>query len=552
MKRYLVACAYLASAACTDYPADPAADAGGGVAGSSPSPSSGGSAGASVAGGGATSSAGTSASAGGTSAVAAGVPSPGNGVLGFTVPADSPADEPLPACAREVAVDGQEALDAAILAAQPGDCLVLADGNYEASTVTATGSAEAPIVIRSANPLGAVFYDGQLEVSTSSYLVFEGLTFATPDTMKVIDSQYTRFTRCKFALTVEDDWFVMFGNLSQHNRVDHCEFGPKQNTPGPFIVVGQEDTMSHDDRFDHNYFHDNGPPAVNEKESIRIGWSGVYTTMANEIVEHNLFENCDGDPEIVSIKTHQNIVRYNTVRASAGVLSLRHGDGSYLYGNYILGDHKELDCTDRDNLPVKCPAGGIRIYGQNHKVFNNYIEGTVGTGYRAPIQIDGGDGSSSDAHHQVVNVQVVANTLVDNLSGIEIGKNYDSAPKDSVLAFNLVRAPAGMAIQNFKPGTTMKIVGNLLWADDGSGNVGLTLSAEQATVVDPGIEKAGDVWKLVGGSPAVDAAAGLTDMLAEDIEGQLRSMPDIGADEFVDGVAPRAPLTAADVGIDAP
>ncbi len=551
MQRYLAPYACLALISCTNYPADPAGGAGN-AAGGSPSSSAGGGATTPAGGGNSGSSSGGTPSASGGATTAAGVPSPGNGVLGFTLPPDSAADEPLPACGREVAVSSQETLEAALLAAQPGDCIVLADGNYEAPGITVTGSAEAPIVIRSQNPLGAVFNDGQLEVSASSYLVFDGLTFATPDTMKVIDCQYTRFTRCKFALTVEDDWFVMFGNMSQHNRVDHCEFGPKQNTPGPFIVVGQEDTMSHDDRFDHNYFHDNGPPAVNEKESIRIGWSGVYTTVASEIVEYNLFENCDGDPEIVSIKTHQNIVRYNTVRTSAGVLSLRHGDGSYLYGNYILAGQKELDCTDRDNLPVKCAAGGIRVYGRDHKIFNNYIEGSVGTGHRAPIQIDGGDGSSSDAHHQVVGVQVVANTLVDNLSGIEIGKNYDSAPKDSVLAFNLVRAPAGMAIQNFKAGTTMKFIGNLLWADDGSSDVGLVLAAEQATVSDPLLEKLGEIWKIQSGSPAIDAASGLADMLVDDIEGQLRSAPDIGADELADGAALRGPLTATDVGIDAP
>ncbi|MEO0875758.1 MAG: chondroitinase-B domain-containing protein, partial [Bacteroidota bacterium] len=43
------------------------------------------------------------------------------------------------------------------------------------------------------------------------------------------------------------------------------------------------------------------------------------------IVEHNLFEDCDGDPEIVSVKSCDNIIRHNTFLASYGTLSLRHG-----------------------------------------------------------------------------------------------------------------------------------------------------------------------------------------------------------------------------------
>ena len=44
------------------------------------------------------------------------------------------------------------------------------------------------------------------------------------------------------------------------------------------------------------------------------------------VVEFNLFEDCDGDPEIVSVKSCDNIIRHNTFLKSYGTLSLRHGN----------------------------------------------------------------------------------------------------------------------------------------------------------------------------------------------------------------------------------
>jgi len=57
-------------------------------------------------------------------------------------------------------------------------------------------------------------------------------------------------------------------------------------------------------------------------------------------------------------------------------------------------------------------------------------------------------------------------------------------------------------------------------------------------------------WRL-GRSPAIDAAAGSFLFVTDDIDGQPRSKPDLGAQERADG-AGKDPLTAPDVGPDAP
>lgn len=83
-------------------------------------------------------------------------------------------------------------------------------------------------------------------------------------------------------------------------------------------------------------------------------------------IEQNLFENCDGDPERVFVKTCDNIIRYNTFLSSKGTVCLRNGNRTVVNGNYFLGQGKE-------------GTGGIRFQGDEYKIYNNYFEGLTGT-----------------------------------------------------------------------------------------------------------------------------------------------------------------------------
>ena len=61
-----------------------------------------------------------------------------------------------------------------------------------------------------------------------------------------------------------------------------------------------------------------------------------------------------------------------------------------------------------------------------------------------------------------------------------------------------------------------------------------------------------DLQKLVPGSPAVDAAVGSYVYVTDDMDGQSRAAKDVGADEYSTQGVIRRPLTASDVGPDAP
>ena len=78
---------------------------------------------------------------------------------------------------------------------------------------------------------------------------------------------------------------------------------------------------------------------------------------ASGSIEHNLFVRCTGENELISNKSSANTYRYNTIVDSpGGELTLRHGNDCLVYGNYFRN------------------TAGMRIFGDRHQVFSNYLE----------------------------------------------------------------------------------------------------------------------------------------------------------------------------------
>src|SRR5205085_6289094 len=152
-----------------------------------------------------------------------------------------------------------------------------------------------------------------------------------------------------------------------------------------------------------NYF---GPRPVltaasNGGETIRVGTSDESFHLSRSTVEDNFFERCNGDVEIISSKSLENIYRRNTFYECEGALTLRHGNGSVVEGNYFFGNHKTN-------------TGGVRIIGEDHKVYNNYFQDLAGTASRSPLSImQGLENSPLNGYFQVRNATVVFNTFVN-------------------------------------------------------------------------------------------------------------------------------------------
>ena len=437
-------------------------------------------------------------------------------------------------CVRTVPVSSTATLATAVSAALPGDCIVLANGSYTFPAISKAGTAEAPISIKAANRGLAVVNSGVIHFLNAAHVTVEGLdvtsnglansgTFFNAGSNGMLiaftDSSFCRLTRTRIHPSgpVSDrDWIVLTGAGTHHNRIDHNDLGPQSVVANMVVVdgTGQEEPMipgnvSQHNQIDRNYFHDIAYSGGNNWEAVRVGRSWQGPTAGFNVVEHNLFFKAHSDPETISIKSSDNIVRHNTMRATSGEFTLRHGNRSQVYGNYILG----VNGSDANS-----GSKGLRVYGADHRIFNNYIH-VNGTG----ILLDAGSSSQTEEpgkeHYQVYRAWVYNNAVIGKQIKFGGSKAFD--PRDCRAANN--------------------IAGSI------SVDSGATVVQEGNTIGNPLVLQSG-VYRNLGGSKdnAVNASFyGLVD----DIDGQARSAPDRGADEQSSApVTTPGPLTTANVG----
>ncbi|NQX59819.1 chondroitinase-B domain-containing protein [Paenibacillus qinlingensis] len=364
-----------------------------------------------------------------------------------------------------------------------------------------------------------------------------------------------------------DRHYIRVEGNGSHNRIAYNDIGPKTGF-GAAITYDGKDMVSQYDVIEYNYFHDMGPRVSNGMEAIRLGLSGLSLVPGHVTVQYNLFDGLNGEDEIVSVKSSDNTIRYNTILNSFGGMVARHGHRNSFYGNFIIADGK------------KEGTSGFRIYGNDHQIYNNYMEGLTDDA----ITVDGGtedagpDGSANPmihwgtgvnevaplrslsevrqtellrGHWRQYNVQIFNNTIVNlasKASAIKMAKRTFE-PTGTQVYNNVIFSNAG-TIFNEKDITDGRpnYVGNMA---DGLAAVSATASVVNATYK-------GDL-KLVRGidglirlsplSPAVDAAQGPY-LPADDMDGQRRTNTvDVGADEYVPAsVLTQRPLTSADVG----
>ncbi|AKF08238.1 Alginate lyase precursor [Sandaracinus amylolyticus] len=457
---------------------------------------------------------------------------------------DDDAGEPPVAC-DVVASDG-ETLERAIAAASPGDTVCLAAGTWRdlVLRITQHGAEGAPITIAAERP-GETIVTGTSAIGLGgSHLVLRGLVFrggrSAGGTLLATRSDVsTPCGHCRLTeLTIdgvdegveESKWVSIYGD---HNRVDHSWFAHKTSSD-VLLVVWRPDGAEDHHRIDHNYFGDR-PPVGEGAETLRVGTSDTHDTPSYTIVEHNLFERTSGEIEIVSNKSGRNVYRHNTFRASIGQLTLRHGDGCVVEGNWFFAD----------GAPG---AGGIRVVGGGHRIVNNYVQGVrTSSDVRGGIVLMSWESDAEPTGYQeVVDVLVAHNTIADSEQSLVLGAgSSDRAPRRITLANNLIGGAIGAVVRSELGIEASTWAGNVLHGDA----LGLD-ETPGIRFVDPGLARDGEgIWRPDPRGPAIDTAAAIDEPLAIDIEGHRRDgRADVGADELVDAPARLPPLTAADVG----
>ncbi len=439
-------------------------------------------------------------------------------------------------CTRTVAVSTSAQLSSAIGNALAGDCIVLENGTYTFPAIKKKGTAQAPIVISARHRGAARVASGSLVLEGAAFVTVEGILWNSAGNVRVSSSSNCRISRFTFRPGVAEvdnsDWLTVSGT-SKSTRIDHNDFGQRTRIGNMIMLAGKGAQIVQGTRIDHNYIHDIHRGGGNGWEAIRAGLSGLALSSANTVIEFNLFERADGDPETISLKSSDNVVRFNTMRNTNGEFTLRHGNRDQIYGNFILSG-----------------SSGIRVCGEDHQIFNNYIQDVTGTA----IFLESGDSDvrneAGKAHYRVWNAKVVFNTIVNSGTGIANGGGHTFHPVSTVVANNIVVGRSGSLYKERTP-VTPTYQGNIGNPTGGTA-IGMTVGASQVRRVDPRLAAVNGVSRLTVGSPAINAAVGSFPFVTRDIDGDARESPDVGADELVTGGTLARPLVPADVGPDSP
>ena len=352
----------------------------------------------------------------------------------------------LQANARKILVSSSAAIIEAGVQAKSGDTLLIQNGTYNNCNliISAKGTANQPIVFMAQVP-GAVHFTGNSYLHiTGNYITVSGVVFKdgyagknhvwqfshgkeVANNSRITGSSIQGFNN---PLRLDENhWLTMSG---KNNRVDHSNFTNKTNL-GVLVAVLLDDDRSriNNHSIDSNYFGIRKPLGSNAGEMIRVGVSQHCTFYSNTTIKNNFFEYCDGETEIISIKSCGNKVAGNVFKECQGAVVLRHGNDNTVEGNLFYGNDKE-------------GTGGVRVINEGNWIVNNFMSHCKGQGFRSPLAIMAGVFNSPANRYLPVRDAVIANNTFLNCSPFSISEGKDTErsvdPKNVLLLNNLFYA----------------------------------------------------------------------------------------------------------------
>ena len=332
------------------------------------------------------------------------------------------------------------------LLAKAGDTVVIKSGNYLNCNLllSSKGTAQSQVIFMAEKP-GTVFFTGNSYLHiTGTYITVSGVVFKNGYAGKnhiwqfshgkevANNSRITASSIQSFNNPLrldENHWLTLSG---KNNRVDHCNFTDKTNL-GVLVAVLLDDDRSrmNNHSIDSNYFGIRKPLGSNAGEMIRVGVSQHCTFYSNTVIKNNFFEYCDGETEIVSIKSCGNKVVGNVFKECQGAVVLRHGNDNTVEGNLFYGNDKE-------------GTGGIRVINEGNWIVNNFMSHCKGQGFRSPLAIMAGVFNSPANRYLPVRDAVIANNTFLNCTPFSISEGKDAErsvdPKNVLLLNNLFYA----------------------------------------------------------------------------------------------------------------
>jgi poly(beta-D-mannuronate) lyase len=363
-----------------------------------------------------------------------------------------------------VLVKTSDELVRAVKDAKPGAAVALADGHYKNFQVSLIGHGGEgkPILIHAQTP-GKVVLTGESSVEIDgTWLVLSGFVFRdgnppsaqnTKDTsasaikLRGTHNRVTETAIINYSLNYKSPpntdpskigYHKWIGIWGQHNRIDHGLFQGKKGG-GTLLTVWRDTSAPNYHQIDHNAFIDVAYGSdENGWETIRLGDSTQSQSNSSTIVEHNYFDRCNGEIEIISNKSGGNTYRYNTFNNSRGTLTLRHGSSATVNNNIFLIDDKSY-------------GGGIRVSDKNHIIRNNYIEGVRGFSphWGGVVLLAHSTNAPLNDYWPVENVLIENNSVINSTNSVVIGAGRAAqSPVSATFRNNVVCNKGGSASES--------------------------------------------------------------------------------------------------------
>jgi hypothetical protein len=284
--------------------------------------------------------------------------------------------------------------------------------------------------------------------------------------------------------------FVMFGDSasqgSQFGLVTRCTFQNKNRGGNCVHTAGNTENTAGQGGVRYTlvsqcYYYKTAPFDTNDHESMLMGLSNMQLTDGQTVIEWCLFEECASEPEVISNKQNNGIIRGCTFLNCVGSASLRHGDFGRINDCHFYGD---AAATDPSSGATRVSAG-TRSYGRGHEIDHNTIRVRGNANYERPILIDTGDvapGTTSNGHANNVSINVHDNLLVDCRAPIVVGDNYSTAPTGQIRDNMVVQCDnagtTGILIINNTSMSGMSTGGNQVFATTGAASLTQGASGE--------------------------------------------------------------------------
>ncbi len=365
---------------------------------------------------------------------------------------------------------------------KPGDQLVLVGAEWKDMhfNFAGHGTQAAPILIRPEVPGGAVFAGLSYVAFEGEHLIISGLTFRgtqVPKSGSVLfrlgNGAARGADRCIVDhLTIEgcnsprpDDWpkIRMFDVTVQgaDNTVAHSTFADMKHYGQ---VIAAQDLPN--GRLQHLHILDNrflGRPKIDNQngyEIIQIGWSGEKAGSSGSLIEGNVFENCSGEDEIITLKASDVVVRDNTFKGCQGALSLREC-------NRVLVQDNVFDGGGTLN------TGGVRFCGDGHLIVGNTFRNLrkPNNYYYWPMSMMAASAEACsddmEGYGRAKNVLIARNRFEQNDHRIAVGiyprPQYPLLPRNIKVADNVFKGCPGTGAADYlAPDATGELAHNFV------------------------------------------------------------------------------------------